>query len=123
MKTIERGNASEKLACKFLTDRGLSLVVTNYHSRFGEIDLIMKDKDVLVFVEVRYRKSNTFGGAAISITPAKQRKITLTAMQFLQKNKKTDVMCRFDVVALDEGKTEWIKSCLLYTSPSPRDRG
>ena len=110
MKTIERGNASEKLACKYLTDRGLSLVVTNYHSRFGEIDLIMQDKDVLVFVEVRYRKSNTFGGAATSVTPAKQRKITLTAMQFLQKNKKTDVMCRFDVVALDEGKTEWIKS-------------
>lgn len=110
MKTIERGEASEKFACKYLTDRGLKLVVANYHSRFGEIDLVMLDHDVLVFVEVRYRRSSNFGGAATSVTTAKQRKICLTAEQFLQKNKKTNTVCRFDVVALGESETQWIKS-------------
>jgi len=110
MKTIDRGKASEKFACKFLTDRGLKLVVANYHSRFGEIDLIMLDREVLVFVEVRYRQNNNFGGAATSVTAAKQRKICLTAAQFLQKNKKTNTVCRFDVIALGENETDWIKS-------------
>lgn len=120
MKTIERGNAAEKLACKYLTDHGLKLIVANYHSRFGEIDLIMRDKSVLVFIEVRYRQSKQFGGAASSVTPAKQRKISLTAMQFLQKNHKSNEMCRFDVVALGNtgmGGTEieWIKSAFDAT--------
>jgi len=110
MKTIDRGNAAEKLACQYLTDRGLKLIVANYHSRFGEIDLIMRDGAVLVFIEVRYRQSKQFGGAAGSVTTAKQRKISLTAMQFLQKNNKTNAICRFDVVALTDTEIEWIKS-------------
>lgn len=100
MKTIERGRLTEKHACEFLTEQGLKLVTSNYHSRFGEIDLIMTDDQVLVFIEVRYRRNKRFGGALSSITPAKQRKISLTAMQFLQKNNKTNAQCRFDVVAL-----------------------
>ena len=100
MKTIERGKLTEKHACDFLKEHGLKLVTSNYHSRFGEIDLIMTDDQVLVFVEVRFRSNNLFGGAISSITPAKQRKISLTAMQFLQKNNKTDALCRFDVVAI-----------------------
>ena len=110
MKTIERGNLNEKHALDYLLSRGLTLVTTNYHSRYGEIDLIMLEKKVLVFVEVRYRRSNQFGGAAMSVTPAKQRKISLTALQFLQRNKKTQHQCRFDVIAIGASKTEWIKS-------------
>lgn len=108
--TIERGDLHEKIACDYLKSQGLKLITTNYHSRYGEIDLIMQDKEVLVFVEVRYRKSSSFGGAAMSITPAKQRKITLTALQFLQKNNKTSHLCRFDVVAISNQQTNWIKS-------------
>ena len=108
--TIERGDQNEKIASDYLRLQGLSLVTSKYRSRYGEIDLIMRDKDVLVFVEVRYRRSNRFGGAAMSITPGKQRKIALTALQFLQKNKKTSHHCRFDVVAISERETEWIKS-------------
>jgi len=108
--TIERGDQNEKIASNYLRSQGLTLLTSNYHSRYGEIDLIMQDKDTLVFVEVRYRRSNKFGGAAMSITPGKQRKIALTAMQFLQKNNKTDQHCRFDVVAISEQETQWIKS-------------
>ncbi len=110
MKTIERGNLNEKIACDYLVSKGLKLLTRNYHSRYGEIDLIMKDGSVLVFVEVRYRSNKNFGGASMSITPAKQRKIALTALLFLQKNKKTEWPCRFDVVALGGNETEWIKS-------------
>ena len=108
--TIERGDHHEKIAANYLVSQGLKLITSNYNSRYGEIDLIMHDKNVLVFVEVRYRRSNKFGGAAMSITPAKQRKIALTAMTFLQKNNKTDHHCRFDVVAISEYETQWIKS-------------
>ncbi len=110
MKTIERGNLNEKIACEYLVSNGLELVASNYHSRYGEIDLIMKDGGVLVFIEVRYRRNKNFGGASMSVTPAKQRKIALTALQFLQKNNKTELPCRFDVVALGENETQWIKS-------------
>ncbi len=116
MKTIERGDLNEKVALDFLESKGLKLITSNYHSRYGEIDLIMLDKEVLVFVEVRFRRSNQFGGAAMSITPAKQRKIALTAMQFLQKNRKTESLCRFDVIAISTSKTEWIKSA--FTNPA-----
>jgi len=108
--TIERGDLHEKIACDYLKSHGLKLLATNYHSRFGEIDLIMQEKEVLVFVEVRYRSRSNFGGAAMSVTPGKQRKITLTALQFLQKNNKTNHQCRFDVVAISDQQTNWIKS-------------
>ena len=110
MKTIERGDLNEQAACKYLQRRGLKLICANYFSRFGEIDLIMRDNNTLVFVEVRYRRNQSFGGAVMSITPGKQRKISLTALDFLQKNKKTNALCRFDVVAISENNTEWIKS-------------
>ena len=108
--TIERGDHYEKIAGDYLRLQGLSLITSNYRSRYGEIDLIMRDKNVLVFVEVRYRRNSSFGGAAMSVTPDKQRRIALTALQFLQKNKKTNHHCRFDVIAVSERETQWIKS-------------
>ncbi len=108
--TIERGDQHEKIACNYLCSQGLTLIASNYHTRHGEIDLIMRDKDTLVFVEVRYRSSNKFGGAVMSITPGKQRKIALTALQFLQRNNKTNHYCRFDVIAISDHETQWIKS-------------
>jgi len=110
MKTIERGSLNEQVAMDYLISKGLALITSNYRSRFGEIDLIMSDQNTLVFVEVRYRRSNTFGGATMSVTPAKQRKIALTALQFLQRNKKTAQQCRFDVIAISKKETLWIKS-------------
>jgi putative endonuclease len=113
------GLEAEKLAATFLASKGLKLVAQNYHCRFGEIDLIMTDANCLVFVEVKLRSSSQFGGAAASITPQKQQKMTLTAQHYLQQaNYKTEPACRFDAVLLsskilkntDLQQIEWIRN-------------
>jgi putative endonuclease len=112
------GLEAEKLAATFLASNGLTLVTQNYHCRFGEIDLIMHDGSSLVFVEVKLRSSNQFGGAAASITPNKQQKLILTAQHYLQTQKLTNAPCRFDAVLLtgkilkstDLQQIEWIRN-------------
>lgn len=91
----------ERVAEKFLRKKGLQLVVRNYSCRGGEIDLIMREQDILVFVEVRYRKSDHYGSAAESITFNKQRKIIHCAQVYLQANPACQANpLRFDVVAI-----------------------
>lgn len=105
------GGDAEKLAAAYLQQQGLRLVEKNYRCRFGEIDLIMHDGKSLVFVEVRLRSNMNFGGAGMSITPAKQRKLTLTAQHYLQKHGST--ACRFDAVLMRNTNThdmEWIRN-------------
>lgn len=112
------GVAAEQLAATFLMQHGLKLITQNYHCRFGEIDLVMQDGKTLVFVEVKLRSSNQFGGAAASITPQKQQKMILTAQHYLQTQKLGDVACRFDVIlmqsanlaATDLKHIEWIRN-------------
>ncbi|MDD5241397.1 MAG: YraN family protein [Sulfuricella sp.] len=107
-----RGVEAEQLAAKFLQRQGLQLIETNYRCRFGEIDLVCRDRDVLVFVEVRLRESDAFGGAAASITGRKQHKITLAARHYLQRQTAMPA-CRFDVVllrGLRDNDIEWIKN-------------
>ena len=74
-----RGENAEKIACEFLVSKGLKLVEKNFRVKGGEIDLIMLEKKVLVFVEVRLRSKNNFGGAAASVDFKKQRRIILAA--------------------------------------------
>ena len=99
-KTI--GDQAEQLACVYLKQQGLILLKTNFSIRLGEIDLIMRDTtmDMLVFVEVRYRKNNHYGGAAGSVTVQKQRKIIKTAAFYLQRYAPNSC-ARFDVIALE----------------------
>jgi len=107
------GNEAEQQACDYLQRQGLSLVASNYSCRFGEIDLIMRDNDYLVFVEVKARKSNTFGGALESVTLNKQRKLIKSAeyYQCLNPGQNQSPM-RFDVVILQglPRKIEWLKN-------------
>lgn len=108
-----RGQWAEDQALRFLTQQGLKLVGRNYHSQYGEIDLIMKDQDKLVFIEVRFRKSNRYGNPAESITPAKQTKIVNTANHYLASNHYQGPI-RFDAVAISpdntgENQINWIK--------------
>ena len=99
---------SEDLALKYLKRRGLKLLVRNYYSRHGEIDLIMQDKDTLVFVEVRYRKHDDYGDAAESVDRRKQSRIMSTAESYLQTHS-WDGPCRFDIVAIQgKAKPQWI---------------
>ncbi len=91
----------------FLKQSGLKLLQKNYRCAFGEIDLVMQDGNDVVFVEVRYRKSNRFGGAAASVDQNKQRKLRATAEHYLQQHPRVrNKPCRFDVVAVTEHRDQ-----------------
>ena len=113
----ERGQDAELACCKYLQQQGLKLLAKNYHGRRGELDLVMQDSNTVVFVEVRYRKNNNYGGALESITGSKQEKLRITAEQYLQQETALK-NGRFDVVAMSEKvqnngpiiySFEWIK--------------
>ena len=105
-----RGEHAEDLAAAFLQQRGLKLVARNYRCRFGEIDLIARDGSILVFVEVRMRTSDVFGGAAASITAGKRRKLLRTARHYLAGVARPPA-CRFDALLISGTRrsVEWIK--------------
>lgn len=109
---------------RFLRRRGLRLIERNYSCREGEIDLIMADGDTLVFVEVRMRTRDDYGGAAASVTPSKQAKMARTALRFMQQHDSgTDRPARFDVVALDGGTDiDWLRSAFECTEAQSRVR-
>ncbi len=95
------GEETESLACQYLQAQGLRLLERNFSVALGEIDLIMKDRHSLVFIEVRYRRNNNFGSGAETITPGKQRKLLATAACYLQRNpQQADRPARFDVVSM-----------------------
>ncbi|NJC37883.1 putative endonuclease [Xanthomonas arboricola] len=95
----QRGAAVEAAARALLEQAGLRLVVGNASYRSGELDLVMRDGQALVFVEVRYRRDNRFGGGAASVDARKRRKLVLAAQLFLAYHPALATLpCRFDVV-------------------------
>lgn len=114
-----KGSEHENTALQYLLSKGLQLVERNYQTRRGEIDLVLLDRQTLVFVEVRYRKSDLYGGAAESVTLGKQQRVILAAEQFLQQNKQhRNRSCRFDVIAIggiDGQKIDWINHAFQIT--------
>jgi putative endonuclease len=107
----QRGSAGEDEALAYLQERGLRLVERNFRCKTGEIDLIMADGDSLVFIEVRRRANSAFGGAAASVTSAKQQKL-LRAAQFYLLRFRAVPACRFDVIAIEGGALNWIKNAI-----------
>lgn len=118
----KKGDKAESLALKHLQKHGLVLIVQNFTTKAGEVDLIMRDINIdetLIFIEVRYRKNKDFGGAAASVTPKKQSRIIKAALAFQQHNAPQSSM-RFDVVAIEgdnsneksnnDYEINWIKS-------------
>ncbi len=107
----KRGNKAEQQACEHLQSNGLTLLEKNFSTKAGEVDLIMRDDETLVFVEVRYRKNADFGGAAASVTAKKQQRIIKAALAYQQKHMPQSSM-RFDVVAIegDNEDIDWITS-------------
>ena len=96
------GKDAEQKALKFIEQQGLNIITTNYHCRLGEIDLIARDKKTLVFIEVRARSHQQWGGASASVDSRKQRKIIKAAAHFLSKHQAyRDSACRFDVIAFE----------------------
>jgi putative endonuclease len=112
--SIQIGNAAESLACDYLQQHGLVLLERNYRVPYGELDLIMRDQDHTVFVEVRYRRNYRFGSGADSVRTAKQDKLLKTALYYLQQHPKLAKRpVRFDVISISkmEGQPDidWIK--------------
>ena len=105
--TTVRGREAENRAANYLAGCGLIILERNFRVRGGEIDLICRDAGILVFVEVRSRSRNDFGGAAASITPIKQRRIILAAQHYLTRKAACD--CRFDCILIDGSHMEWIR--------------
>lgn len=107
-----KGSDAEQHATAFLQQQKLILLERNYRCRFGEIDLIMREGNTVVFVEVRMRSSDRFGGAAASITTAKQLKLTRAARHYLARCE-GDFPCRFDAILISgkqENEIEWIQN-------------
>lgn len=109
-----KGLHYEKLALKYLKKQGLKFSAKNYHCRLGEIDLIMLDHEVIVFIEVRYRENSSFGSGLDSVTKNKQQKLRNTAQHYLLlAGLYEKVSARFDVISFckSKGKPEliWVK--------------
>ena len=108
--TTVRGRWAEDEAARHLESHGLRISARNYRCRGGEIDLVCRDGATLVFVEVRQRQRGDFGGAAASITVAKQRRIALAAQHYLSAHRLLDAPCRFDCVLIDgDARPDWLR--------------
>lgn len=108
MSRIDAGRRAEDLAAAFLRAKGWEIVARNVAARVGEIDVVARDGDEIVFVEVRSRASRDFGGAAASVDGPKRRRLVRAARLWLQKSG-WDGACRFDVIAVDGGRLEHLR--------------
>ncbi len=114
--TLRKGMHYEERAQRYLQQRGLRLIEKNFRSRFGEIDLIMADGENLCFIEVKYRKSLSHGGAAMTIPQSKQRKLIRTALFYLCRHRRhSQRPARFDALLIQRNRDgnddiEWIRN-------------
>lgn len=113
---LQKGQQSEAMACYYLEQQGCRLVSKNFRCRTGEIDLIMREQETLVFVEVRYRHQKNFGSGIESVNYAKRKKLLRTAEYYLLQQNLTDkVPCRFDIVDISQtSQIEWLKNAFSY---------
>lgn len=109
---VSLGREAEARALSFLLQQGLTLIEKNFRCRTGEIDLIMREAHMLVFIEVRSRKDRRFGGAAASVGPVKQQRLWRSAALYLLRFRKPPV-CRFDLIAIDGDDLRWMKNIRL----------
>lgn len=113
------GQRGERLAEAHLTARGMTTLARNYRTRGGEVDLVMRDGESLVFVEVRVRRHHDYGGALGSVDSPKQRRLAHAAAQYLVAATTGDPPpCRFDVIAIDPGSdaVEWVTNAFEVDS-------
>jgi putative endonuclease len=109
--TSEKGAHYERVAELYLRDAGLTCVERNYRCKYGEIDLIMQEQETFVFVEVKYRGSEQFGGAVNSLSAQKMQKLRRAIAYYCQVHRISDSPLRIDFVAIDSDKQcHWIKN-------------
>ena len=104
MQTQEQqfGIDSESMAVSYLKEHGYKIIMRNYRTKFGEIDIIAKDGDTIVFVEVKARKSRAYSPKE-AVTKNKKRKISMVALHYLKSTRQVNFRARFDVVAIGSG--------------------
>jgi putative endonuclease len=113
------GQAAENIAADFLRAQGLEILERNYLRRVGELDIVARERDVLVIAEVRTRSSDRYGGAAASVDPRKQQRLIRVASQLLQQRRDLSrLRVRFDVIVVSEikaecGRVDWIRHAFL----------
>jgi len=119
----KKGQLAEQLALAYLQQQGLTRLEENFSCKYGEIDLIMRDNEFIVFIEVRYRKKTQFGHPLETISSAKQKKIIKTIEYFLLRNPKfNQLACRIDALAIhsethaqnqaDKEQIDWVKNAI-----------
>ncbi len=99
-KEKELGRKGEELAFRFLRKKGYRIIEKNYVCKLGEMDIIAKEKDTLIFIEVKTRTSALFGPPQLAVNFAKQRQLSKVALNYLKEKRLEDVKARFDVVAI-----------------------
>ncbi|MBU3720348.1 MAG: YraN family protein [Burkholderiaceae bacterium] len=113
-----QGQAAETAALEAMRRQGMRLIARNVRYRIGELDLIMLDQDMLVFIEVRFRRPSRFGSAATSVNGAKQRRLIRAAYCWMRQYSDGAIpSCRFDIVAIDGPRIEWIKNAFGLAGP------
>lgn len=112
MSRIESGKEGEKLALDYLLAKGYKILEKNFRTPFGEIDIIAKDKDFIVIIEVKRRLSDKFGKPELSVNYSKQQKLKKLALYYISTLKK-EYPVRFDVIAINDKKIEHIENAFF----------
>jgi TIGR00252 family protein len=112
-----KGRAGEDTAAKYIEAQGCPIIARNYTVRGGEVDIIYADGGTTVFCEVKLRSSARFGLPAEAVDTRKQKRICLAALDYAAKNKSIDEKCRFDIIAIYDGKISHIKNAFDYIAP------
>lgn len=120
MKRRDTGLLGEKIACEFLGKNGYDIVETNYRCTEGEIDIIARQKDILVFVEVRTKKSYQFGIPEESITATKKDRLRAVAERYGQEHDNIPASWRIDVMAIQLDRNDGVKRIQLIENAVDR---
>ena len=110
---VTLGQIGENLACAELERRGYAILARRYRTRHGEIDIVARDGETIVFVEVKVKDTAEFGSAAEAVGARKQRRIVSMAVDYLARNRLTAKPCRFDVVAIDGSALTYYKAAFV----------
>lgn len=113
MNTRSKGTFYEAAACEYLKKQGVVILQCNFSCRMGEIDIIARDGDCVIFTEVKYRKSEAHGEALAAVGYTKQKKICRCAMVYCMCHPNIGRF-RYDVIAITDTKIEWIKNAFLH---------
>lgn len=110
------GAEKEEQAVSFLIEKGFRILDRNFYFQGGELDIVAKDKEYLVFVEVKYRKNTVYGFPEEAITAGKQKKLVLGAKKYMYEHKISyEVPCRFDVISICGDEIVWIENAFCLT--------